>query len=84
MGRPVVRGRATHPRSDTHNYGYYLGAPSGQKRINHQMMEGRDLVDIGMPDGWTGGTGPSYGMELDQVQGYANYSQDIQPANDLR
>jgi RHS repeat-associated protein len=55
-----------------------------EKWINYQMIEGRNLVDIGMPDGWTGGTGPYYGMELDQVQGYAHYSQDIQPANDLR
>ena len=45
-----------------------------KKWINYQMMEGKDLVDIGMPDGWTGGTGPYYGMELDQVSGYGQYS----------
>ena len=54
------------------------------KWINYQMMEGKNLVDIGMPDGWTGGTGPYYGMELDQVSGYGQYSQDIQAAGDLR
>ncbi len=54
-----------------------------KKWINYQMMQGKNLVDIGMPTGTTS-TGPYYGMELDQVNGYSGYSMDHQPANDLR
>jgi hypothetical protein len=54
-----------------------------KKWINYQMMQGKQLVDIGMPTGTTS-TGPYYGMELEQVKGYAGYVRDPQPANDLR
>lgn len=45
--------------------------------INSQMRQGNRIVDIGEPPGYP----PSdfYNMELNQVRGYGNYSQDIQP-----
>ena len=59
--------------------------------INYQMMEGKKLVDIGMPADWHGGTGPYYGMERHAVSARigrhtagGNYSTDYQPAGDLR
>jgi hypothetical protein len=42
-----------------------------------QMRRGNQIVDIGEPPGYP----PSdfYNMELEQVRGYSNYFQDIQP-----
>lgn len=45
--------------------------------INGQMRRGNRIVDVCEPPGYP----PSdfYNMELDQVRGYWNYVQDIQP-----
>ena len=48
-----------------------------KKWVNYQMMEGKGLTDIGEPPGMP--KSDFYDMERKQVQGYPNYTQDLQP-----
>jgi RHS repeat-associated protein len=64
---------------------------ANKKWINHQMMQGNQIVDIGAPSPALNPRGPGalpssnyYDMEQAQVAGYSGYSQDLQPAWDLR
>lgn len=41
------------------------------------MRRGNGIVDIGEPSGYP--QSDFYNMELEQVRGYENYFQDIQP-----
>jgi RHS repeat-associated protein len=64
---------------------------ANKKWINYQMMEGRQIVDIGAPDPALNPRGPGalpsssyYDMEQAQVAGYSGYSTDPQGSWDLR
>ncbi|MDR6986383.1 RHS repeat-associated protein [Paenarthrobacter nitroguajacolicus] len=64
---------------------------ANKKWINYQMMQGHQIVDIGAPSPALNPRGPGalpssnyYDMEQAQVAGYSGYSQDLQPAWDLR
>ncbi|MDJ0354087.1 hypothetical protein QMG72_15420 [Pseudarthrobacter sp. PH31-O2] len=64
---------------------------ANKKWIDYQMMQGKNLVDIGSPDESLRPdfldpleSSPYYNMKFRRVSGYQRYTRDHQPAWDLK